>query len=67
MKLSKLLMQLGVFGLAIVLGSFVGVALAQDFSITQPLEQSATIIVTDFLIYLGILKVAPKSRPSAGE
>lgn len=59
--------QLAVFALAIVLGSLIGVAISTDMAITNPLEQTATVIVVDFLVYLGILHVAPKSRPAAGE
>ncbi len=67
MKIEKMAIQLGGFALAIVLGSFVGVALLGDLHIINPLEQTAFVIVTDFLVYLGVIKFAPTTKPGRGE
>jgi hypothetical protein len=67
LKIERIAVQLGVFALAIVLGSFIGVAIYTDLHVVNPLQQTAAIIVTDFIVYLAVIKVAPVSRPAAGE
>ena len=67
MNLSKIAVQVVVFGLAIVFGSFVGVMVYTNLGIVNQLEQTSVIIVSDFVVYLGLIRIAPKAAPKAGE
>ncbi len=67
MNLSKIAVQGVVFGLAIVFGSFVGVMVYTNFGIVNQLQQTVVIIISDFAVYIGLIRIAPKAAPKAGE